>query len=160
MIRSLGSVQGPRLPWPPAWYLPQDMRRRVRSPAPSHTRAGRAARHQEKPGFWKSQKGIKTKWETHRGGIYLLGLWMLARSLPEKLGCQTTPGEGRRVGPCWTLTRRVSRLVRKLGCVKAIQLLRMAGTCFVTNSLTQWLAHTKGYLRCALALDSGSLLGS
>ena len=80
------------------------------------------------------QGGTEKKWETHRGSIHPLGLWMQARSLPEKLKTQATPGEGRRVGPCWTLTRRVSRLVRKLGCVKAIQLLRMAGTCFVRNS--------------------------
>ena len=32
------------------------------------------------------------KWETHRGGTHLLGLWMLA---PDKCGCQATPGEGR-----------------------------------------------------------------
>ena len=58
------------------------------------------------------------KEETHRGGVYLLGLWTPARSLPEKMGSQATPGEGRRVGPCGTLTWIVSSLVRKLGCVK------------------------------------------
>ena len=32
------------------------------------------------------------KWETHRGGTNLLGLWTQA---PKKLGCRATPGEGR-----------------------------------------------------------------
>ena len=67
------------------------------------------------------------KWETHKGSIYLLGLWTLARSLPEKMGNQATPGEGRRVGPCWTLTQIVSRLVRKLGCVKSRTLIKNSG---------------------------------
>ena len=69
------------------------MGRRVRSPAPSPTRAGRAAWHQEGPGLWKSLWGIETKWETHTGGLDPLGLWMLAL---EKLRCQVIPGEGRR----------------------------------------------------------------
>ena len=42
--------------------------------------------------------GIKTKWEMHRGGVHLLGLWTPAGSLPEKLGSQVMPGEGRRIG--------------------------------------------------------------
>ena len=66
--------------------------RRVRSPATSLTRAGRAAWHQEGPGCWKLLGGIETKWETHRNGTHLLGLW---RPAPEKLGCWATPGEGR-----------------------------------------------------------------
>ena len=41
---------------------------------------------------------IKTQWEMHRGGVPLLGLWSWARTVPEKLGSQVTPGEGRRVG--------------------------------------------------------------
>ena len=60
--------------------------------------------------------GKEVKWETHRGGTHPLGLWTLA---PEKLGCQATPGEGRRVGLCQTLTRIVSKLVEKWGCVKS-----------------------------------------
>ena len=92
MVRSLGSVQRPMLLRLPALCLPQDTGRRVRSPAPSPTRAGRAAWHQEGPGFWKLLGGIEMKWETHRGGTHPLGLWMLE---PEKLRCQVTPGEGR-----------------------------------------------------------------
>ena len=73
------------------------------------------------------QGGTEKKWETHRGSIHPLGLWMQARSLPEKLKTQATPGEGRRVGPCWTLTQIVSRLVRKLGCVKSHALIKNSG---------------------------------
>ena len=54
-----------------------------------------------------------------QGGIYPLGLWTPAMSLSEKLGSWVTPGEGRRVGSCWTLTWIVSSLVRKLRCVKS-----------------------------------------
>ena len=56
-----------------------------------------------------------------------LGLWTPARSLPEKLETQETPGEGRRVGPCQTLTQIVSRLVRKCGCVKSHVLVKNDG---------------------------------
>ena len=70
----------------------QDTARRVRAPAPSPTRARRAAWHQEVPGCWKSLGDIETKWETHRSSTHPLGLWMPA---PEKLGCRATPGEGR-----------------------------------------------------------------
>ena len=87
-----GICAGTKAAVAPARCLPQDMGKRVRSPAPFPTRAGRAAQHQEGPGCWKSLGGIETKWETHRSSIHLLGLWMPA---PEKLGCQTTPGEGR-----------------------------------------------------------------
>ena len=72
--------------------LPQDTWRRVRSPAPSPTRTGRAAQHQEGLGCWKSLGGIEMKCETHRGGTRPLGLWTLT---PEKLRCQVTPGEGK-----------------------------------------------------------------
>ena len=114
-----GICAGTRLLWSSAQCLPQDTWRRVKSPAPSPTRAGRAAWHQEGTGCLKSLGGIETKWETHKGGIHPLGLWMQARSLPEKLGSWPTPGEGRRIGPCQALTRIVSSLVRKLGCVKS-----------------------------------------
>ena len=67
------------------------------------------------------------KWETHRGGVHLLGLWTPARSLPEKLGNWAIAGEGRRVGPCWTLTQIVSRTVRKLSCVKSCVLVKNCG---------------------------------
>ena len=50
---------------------------------------------------------------------------MQARSLPEKLGSWVTPGEGRRVGPCGTLTWTVTSLVRKLGCVKSQVLVKI-----------------------------------
>ena len=125
--RSLGSVQGPRLLWPLVRCLLQDTGRRVRSLAPSPTRAGRAAWHQEGPACWKSLWGLEMNWETHRGGIHPVGLWTPVKSLPEKLGCQVTPGEGRRVGLCWTLTWIVSRLVRKLGCVKSHVLVKNGG---------------------------------
>ena len=115
MVRSLGSALGPRV---------QDMGRRVRSPAPSPTRAGRAAWHQEGPACWKSLWGLEMNWETHRGGIHPVGLWTPVKSLPEKLGCQVTRREGRRVGPCGTLMRALSRLVRKLGCVKSLALVK------------------------------------
>ena len=62
MVRSPGSVRQKRLLQLPVWSLPQDMRRRIRSP----TRAGRAARNQEGPGCWKWLGGIETKWETQR----------------------------------------------------------------------------------------------
>ena len=60
--RSLGSVQGPRLLWPLVRRLLQDTGRRVRSLAPSPTRAGRAAWHKEEPGCWKFLGGIQMKW--------------------------------------------------------------------------------------------------
>ena len=104
-----------------AWHLTQDNWKRVRSPATSPTRAGRAAQHQEGPGSWKSLGEIEMKWETHRGDVHLLGLWTPA---PEQLGCWETPGEGRRVEPCQTLTWILSRLVRKLGCVKSLVLVK------------------------------------
>ena len=59
------------------------------------------------------------KWETHGGGVHPLGLWTPARSLSEQLGSQATPGEGRKVGPCQTLTQIVISLDRTLGCVKS-----------------------------------------
>ena len=37
-------------------------------------------------------------------------------------------------GPCWALTRIVSGLVGKWGCVKAMRLLGTVGSCFVRNS--------------------------
>ena len=52
MVRSLGSDLGPRLLWCLAQCLPQDTGRSVRAPSP--TRAGRAAQHQDGPGRWKS----------------------------------------------------------------------------------------------------------
>ena len=67
------------------------------------------------------------KWETHKGSIYLLGLWTLARSLPEKLGSRATSREGRKVGSCRALTWIVSSLVRKLACVKSLQLVKNGG---------------------------------
>ena len=124
MVSYLGTVQGHRPLWPPARHLPQDAGRRVRSPAPSNTRAARAARHQEGTGCWKLLGAIDMKWKIHRGGMHPLGLWTTARSLPEILGCQVTRREGRRVGPCGTLMRALSRLVRKLGCVKSLALVK------------------------------------
>ena len=91
-------MRGPGLLCPgSAQRLPWDIGRRVKVPAPSPIRAGRAAWHQEGPGCWKSLGGIETKWETHRGDTHLLGLWMPA---PEKLGCWATPGDGRS-GAVW-----------------------------------------------------------
>ena len=52
------------------------------------------------------------------------GLWTPASSVPEKLGSWVTLGEGRRVGPCQTLTWIVSSLVRKLGCMKSQELVK------------------------------------
>ena len=131
MVRSLGFAQGPRLLWPQTWRLPQDTWRRVRSPAPSPTREGRANKHQEGPRCWMSLGGIEMKWETHRGDVHLLGLWTPA---PEQLGCWETPGEGRRVEPCQTLTWILSRLVRKLGYVKSCVVVKNSGQGFVRNS--------------------------
>ena len=108
----------------PSWHLLQDTGRRVRSPAPSPTRAGRAVWHQEEPGCWKPLGQIETKWETHRGRTHPLGLWI---PTPEKLGCQATPGERRRVGPCWTLTQIVSSLVGKLDYMKSQALVKNHG---------------------------------
>ena len=68
--------------------------------------------------------GVKMNWETHRGGVHLLGLQSPARSLPEKLGSWETPGEGRRIRLCRTLTWIVSSLVRKLGCVQSQALVK------------------------------------
>ena len=127
MVRSLGSVQGPRLLRPSAGCLLKVMDMIGKSPAPSLTSTGRTAQHQEGLGYWKSLAGIEMIWETHRGGVHLLGLWMLARLLPEELGSQATPGDGRRVGLCQTPTRIVSSLVRKLGCVKSQVLLENSG---------------------------------
>ena len=56
-----GICAGTRAAVPPAQHLPQDMGRRVRAPAPSSTRAGRAARHQKGFGWWKSLGGVETK---------------------------------------------------------------------------------------------------
>ena len=80
------------------------------------------------------QWGIDTKWETHRGGTHLLGLWTQA---PGKLRCQATPGERRSwavmdlgSGSLWTVW-------------KAVGLLRKAGSCFVRNpraASSGWLA--------------------
>ena len=70
---------------------------RVRAPAPSPTRAGRAALHEMGPGLWKALGEVEMKWETHRGGTHPLGLSML---VPEKLRFQETPGKGR----SWTLS--------------------------------------------------------
>ena len=40
--------------------------------------------HQNGPGCLKLLGGIKTKWEMHRCGVFPLGLWTAAESLPEK----------------------------------------------------------------------------
>ena len=61
-------------------------------------RAGKSVPHQESPRCLKSLGGIKTHWETHRGSVPQLGLWLLAGTVSEKLGSQVTPGDGRRVG--------------------------------------------------------------
>ena len=99
-----GFCSGTRAATAPSRCLLQDTKRRVRSPAPSTTRAGRAAQKQEGLGCWKLLGGIETKWETHRGSTHPLGLWTLA---PEKLRYQMTLEKGR-VGPCGTLTQIVS----------------------------------------------------
>ena len=77
-------------------------------------------------------RGIKKKWETHTGSIHPLVLW--------------TPGAGRHlekggVGPCRTLTRIVSGLVRKSGCVKSRVLVKNGGQ-LICNELLNggWLA--------------------
>ena len=54
----------------------------------------------------------------------MLGLWTPTRSLPKNLECLAIPGDGRRVGPGWTLIQIVYRLVRKLGCVKSYVLVK------------------------------------
>ena len=59
---------------------------------------GRTEKHQDGVRCLKSVGGIKMKWEMHRGGVHPLGLWMPARSLPEKPGSQATPGEGEELG--------------------------------------------------------------
>ena len=59
------------------------------------------------------------QWETQRGSVPLLGLWSPAGTVPEKLRSQVIPGDGRRIGPWWTLTQVVSRLGRELGCMKS-----------------------------------------
>ena len=51
----------------------------------------------------------------------------MARSLPEKLGRGMTPGEERSVGPCWSLTWIVYRLVKELDCVKSPVLVKNRG---------------------------------
>ena len=134
MVRYLGSAQGTRLLWPPAWHLQQDTGRRVRSPAPSPTREGRANKHQEGPRCWMSLGGIEMKWETHRGGTHLLGLWMLA---PDKCGCQATPGEGR----SWAVSDPYSDSLQTgwkvVLCEKLCacwELQGTAGHCFIRNS--------------------------
>ena len=91
---------------------------------------------------------IEIKWETHRGGIYPLGWWMPARSLPEKLGCQTTPREGRRVGLCQTLTHTLSRLVRKLGYLKSCVLVKNGWQLLCKELSSTQLAHPEGDLSC------------
>ena len=68
--------------------------------------------------------GKTAKWQTLRGGLHALRLGTRARSLPEKLGSWETPGEGRRIRPCKTLTWIVSSLVRKLGCVQSQALVK------------------------------------
>ena len=85
---------------------------------------GRIEWHQDGPGCLKSLGGIKMKWETQRDHIHPLRLWTPAASLPEKLGSWLTPGEGKRVGLWWTLTKIVSSLVGKLGCVRGLALVR------------------------------------
>ena len=95
-------------------------------------------------------EGIETKWETHRGNIHPLGLWMPARSLPEKLGGQGTSGEGRRVGLCQTLTRIVSKLVEKWGCVKSNALVKNGGQLLCKElSSSGWLAWREISAECA-----------
>ena len=63
----------------------------------------------------------------HRGGVPPLRLWSPAKTLPEKLGIQETPREGRKVGPFQILTQIVSGLVRELGCVKSQALVKNGG---------------------------------
>ena len=148
-------MRGPGLLCPgSAQRLPRDIGRRVKVPAPSPIRAGRAAWHQEGPACWKSLWGLEMNWETHRGGIHPVGLWTPVKSLPEKLGCQVTPGEGRRVGLCWTLTWIVSRLVRKLGCVKSHVLVKNTGSCFLRNSQQQLACQRDISAVCVQRLNS------
>ena len=66
--------------------------------APSPPTAGKAASHQERPGFLKLLGGTKKQWETHRGGVPPLGLWSPARTLREKLGSQVKSKKGRIFG--------------------------------------------------------------
>ena len=119
---------------PLAQRLLQDTGRRVRSSAPSPTRAGRAVQHQEGPRWWKSLGGIETKWETPRGSICPLGLWTLA---PEKLGIRAI-GEGK--SEAMSDHDSVSRLVGKLGCVQIQVLVKNTGQLLCKELLSSsWL---------------------
>ena len=102
MVRSLGPAQGQGLLQAPTWHLLVPTSEsldesQINSSLPSHT--GRIEWHQDGPGCLKSLGGIKMKWEVHRGGVHPPRLWMVTRSLPEKLGSRMMPGEGGRVGP-------------------------------------------------------------
>ena len=50
--------------------------------------------------------------------MHLLILWMLAGSLPEKLGSWVMLGERTVTRLCWTLTQILPGLAGKLGCMK------------------------------------------
>ena len=54
-----GIYSGTKAAAAPSWRRLKDTGRRVRTPAPSPIRAGRAAWHQERPGCWKSL-GVNT----------------------------------------------------------------------------------------------------
>ena len=52
-------------------------------------------------------------------GITRLGMWLLARTVPGKVGSKVTPGDGRRDGLRLAMTPIVSGLVRELVCVES-----------------------------------------
>ena len=99
--------------------------------------------------------GNKDELGDAQGWCLPTGSRMPAGSLPEKLGCWVTPGEGRRVGPWRTLTQIVSSLVRKLGCVKTWLLVKNSR--LKQEDFTQKKAFSH-YLRnsCEVAGSHGS----
>lgn len=56
------------------------------------------------------------QWEMHRGVVPQMGLWSMARTLPNKMGSYVTPGEDRRFWLDPDLDSLL--LVRELGCVE------------------------------------------
>ena len=84
-MRSLGPAWGPEWLQPQAQCppgLPQDSWKRVRSMAPSPAKQGLSSARRDLDA-WSRRRGIRTKWQTHRGGVHpllhSLRLWMTAR---------------------------------------------------------------------------------
>ena len=80
------------------------------------------------------------QWETHRSTVAWLGLGSPVETVPEKFGIWVMLGDGRRVGPQWTLIQIILGLVRELGYVKR------AGWCkqgeFTNNNNKKALSHS------------------